>query len=927
MKKGGVFLVVTFLLLVFFSCYFTYAYEYNTSDVSITEDYAAGEALSGIFFLNLSNAPADIWFSSDFGNLPLRSVLKDTDLEFSCEIYNCTDLYSIVGSGSETKQVYSSNAWQSFGSYIIGDQLAVGGFGLTINSQFAESNSMPFSIKVAEDYVWNFDYPSSNWNNLRNISYGCFDSSAAYTNKTIDVFGYCEQYNLSASRSYYLKANISGSSSVTDFRMSLFKNNEELGFCDFSNYYANYSSDIGCVVDLSQQTESGVYDVCIKYLGTSEISNYTIKRETAGATCGYYKNSTARTSDYSIYVLTPKYSSLSGVVQLSEDFGDNSAASIENYLSAKYPDGCVGGCVIPISFYGNGVQLNLSDISLRYITNEGPEENKKINDVSKTKTKINFSNFISLDSFGWYFDFFGSKNISIYLDDGTNKSKLFTIPVNIQSAPLIRAIYPMIPPAGVNVFFYADVLYNFSKLEWNFGDGTPMVSTNGYATTHIYSNVSQIYNLTIKAYGTNYSTQKSFMLETISPESYINASLDLKRTRLTRLNEQIDALPALYREKVKELLNITELFDFLGQIGVARTLAYSPDQFLEIANELVGISVPTNVVIGDRFSSSAIGMPNSTDPSIMMQISYGNYTNLDKYKSAIVGWQFNNIIAQIVSEQVKAYSETGQVNNLVRVYHISLTSKANETSYFVIQKLKSELYFETDVAAKEVEGKSAIYFELLPGASLTLDFFVTGSEDVPMFVSPKLSSLSTNNIAPCNFNLVCQKDLGEDYKNCRSDCKPFWPTVFLIFILIIFILTLYTLLQIWYKVRYEKRLFSDRVFLFNLIAFINNSKVNGMVYGEIYSALSSKGWSSEQISYAIKKAEGRNTGMYELIPVEKILAYFAMKKAEKNKSQRVAIPVNNIMRMNMGAGVSPRPLSRSNTAGFGFRNKDNFRKI
>jgi hypothetical protein len=100
-----------------------------------------------------------------------------------------------------------------------------------------------------------------------------------------------------------------------------------------------------------------------------------------------------------------------------------------------------------------------------------------------------------------------------------------------------------------------------------------------------------------------------------------------------------------------------------------------------------------------------------------------------------------------------------------------------------------------------------------------------------------------------------------------------------------------------------------------------------MVYGEIYSALSNKGWLSEQISYAIKKAEGRNTGMYELIPVEKTLAYFAMKKAEKNKSQRIAVPVNNVMRVNMGSGVPPRSFSRSNSSGQNFRNKDNFRKI
>ena len=102
-------------------------------------------------------------------------------------------------------------------------------------------------------------------------------------------------------------------------------------------------------------------------------------------------------------------------------------------------------------------------------------------------------------------------------------------------------------------------------------------------------------------------------------------------------------------------------------------------------------------------------------------------------------------------------------------------------------------------------------------------------------------------------------------------------------LLLVFALIVYTLLQMWYKARYETFLFKDRRYLFNLVMFINNARAKGMEDKQIMNEIKGKKyWSGEQVTYALKKSRGERTGMFEIIPVERIFAYFRAKKAQKN---------------------------------------------
>ncbi len=922
MKKSGYVLACAVLVIIFYSSC-VMALTYSVSNISFKQNYSLGEPVSGSFFLSLTNAPTDLVFNSSFGQIVLREFLTRTGRSLSCESYNCTSLYSISDNGSQTKQINTSGAGRTLGLYLVGNGAHTNGLNLTLSSTFGEYDSLPFSIKIADSYVWNFDLASGDLNNPRLVSSGCFNSSypIVYGN-LIDSFGYCERITLPASRSYYIGANISGTSSITDFEMSLKKNGGQIGSCEFSIYSADYTKGSGCLINLSQSSVAGSYDVCIR--SEADLSNYTILKEVSGSSCGYYKNSVNLSSDYSIFAIVPKYSSLAGNVDLGEEFSSGASNAINYYLDVRYPNDCAGGCVVPISFYGQNVVLNMENIGLRYGTNDGPVLKDKIYEVLLIKPKINFSDYISLDSFNWLVNYFGKKNTTIYLNEGTTQNNLFVLTTEVFESPIVKNIYPISPPAGMNVIFYADVLYNFSKLEWNFGDGSSTITTVGHFATHNYENASQQYVINVTAYGGNHSATKSFVVNTVSPQNYLNTSFELKRKMLIDLGQKIDTFPLLYREFVRSKSNITEFSYQLEQLDLERTQVYTNEGFVSIAQRLISLIVPSSIILAEKKVMLIGSTSTIINPSLVKEISPGNYSDLSIYKDAIFTWGLDNFDLQITQEKLRLYNENNIASDLITVYNINLQSKADKTAYFFIQEAPVNLHFDSAADKKDMD--NAVYLEIPAGESRSFSFFISGFKDVGMFVSPILRDLSIgNNVAPCNFNKVCQKNLGENYKNCRSDCKPVWPTILWLILILILILILYTLLQVWYKVRYEKHLFKDRIYLFNLVSFINNSKLRNVSYGEIDSELRRKNWSGEQISYAIKKANGKNTGMYELIPVDRISAYFAMKEAKKNVGQQT-VAIANPYSSRTSSAPSRQP-TRFNPQNPRFDDKNNFRKI
>jgi hypothetical protein len=101
----------------------------------------------------------------------------------------------------------------------------------------------------------------------------------------------------------------------------------------------------------------------------------------------------------------------------------------------------------------------------------------------------------------------------------------------------------------------------------------------------------------------------------------------------------------------------------------------------------------------------------------------------------------------------------------------------------------------------------------------------------------------------------------------------------------------------WYKVHYENYLFGgDRKQLFNILMYITNARSRSIRDRKISQELKKQGWSVEKVNYVMKKSRGDRTGLYEIIPVEKIKIYFrnhfAKKKIATNTGQQSGRNIN-----------------------------------
>lgn len=874
-------------------------YTYGIANLSMKTVYTYGQPISGSFNLYLRNAPVDLLLTSGLGKITLREFLKNNSKALACESYGCTDNLVVSDSGETSKSISANNLSQTFGLVFTGNSVSFpsSSASVVIATNLPESNDIPLSITFGNSYTWKYEEPSTNYNNLRNLSYGCFNnslSSNSYNPVFVGSTAYCQKIHLSSSKAYFLGVNLTAGSGagVSDFSMSLrnYYSQSPLLSCNFSK---PSSAVNGCFVNRTDSLPEGDYFVCINTFNSGS-SNYTLKTETQGATCGYYGTSnTNSTNDYSIYVKTPKYAAVNGNVNLSSSFGSQVVSAVNNFVVQRYSSACSSGCVVPVVVNAPLASVSLSNINIPYSSNAGEVSSNKLFSVSNRVLRVNFSDVVNLDVLNWKLSTYGKYNLSTYLER-TGKEKLFNQTLQMSELPVIEAIYPSNPPAGVEVILYADVKAqgNSSKYIWNFGDNSSVVVTSTPYVLHTYSNISTYYlNLT---FGEGiYSNSGVFNITSVSPKDYLNISFESKRAKLLKASSDLNGLPSLYKDYVSRQVNLDQYQNTLNNLDKQRAAAYSSDDYLVIAKAISQLIVPWSIRVTESTSGPMLGNYNSFDPSLVTEIAPFTETNFNPYKSAIFSWQISNIQSTLKVNKLKLLMENNQFTDLITSYDLQITSDSSEESYLIIQESQDRLHFSSTVNTRSLRN-NATGIILAPKQSLNLQFFVNGSEDLVMFVSPKLGSLviSQSVDKTCNANKVCEKSSGENYKICPSDCKPIGPTIFWIVFLLILALIVYTLLQIWYKVNYEKYLFKNRAELFNLVMFINNARLNGSSNKDIETTLLGKGWSREQIQYAIRKSEGKNPGMFEIVPVDRVIAYMERRKAEKIKNTKVVAPIN-----------------------------------
>jgi len=432
-----------------------------------------------------------------------------------------------------------------------------------------------------------------------------------------------------------------------------------------------------------------------------------------------------------------------------------------------------------------------------------------------------------------------------------------------------------------------------AKYEWNFGDGSPLVVTNVSYTRHVYSNISS-YNVTIRFGEGSYLASNNFAITTINPKEKLNQTMVDKRVKLNHANTDVLSLPSWYQSTVLKTLDLDYYQSELNRLEAAKVVAYTDQEFLEIANSLYNLAVPWAVTISERKTGPLLGEYTSFDPAIVQEIFPGSVEpDLSLYKPSIFNWQIKNIQSAVTESKLKMIDENDQFKDIISVYEVEVTSLSSDESYFIIQKDFSEVNFNSASSSPSKKVGSNTYVVVPSEGKVSFSFFLNGSQAPIMFVSPKLSLLSTSQIVDvCNFNARCEKGLGENSKNCNTDCASVGWTWFWLILFLIAAVIVYTFLQIWYKRKYEQYLFKDRVEMHNLLAFIDNARMNKLSNQQIRDILTQKGWEKDQVEYALLRSEGKNPGMFEIIPVDKIASIIEKRRASALADKKIVAPVN-----------------------------------
>ena len=470
-----------------------------------------------------------------------------------------------------------------------------------------------------------------------------------------------------------------------------------------------------------------------------------------------------------------------------------------------------------------------------------------------------------------------------------NDDEIFSEDINLVDAPIVTSISPNNPPAGLSITFYAGVAFsgNISSYVWDFGDNTTETTSIG-EVEHTYDEVDN-YTLSLEVFSGNLSNSQSFSIEAMNPKKAINLSLEQMNNYLDNVTSEINKFPLWYQDVLKETARTVFYRGELDKLEREfKQEAFTNDDYVEIAKEVFALDVPRAVHITEQSSGPLLTELNDIDALPVQMVGGGSQENLDNYKNSILRWQSENIVANVLFKRIILIKGSGEVEDVMAVYDINVKSNANEESYFIIMKNYGDLIFNSanHPGARKEGDATAIVLDKEEEKDIEF-YYLTNTGEAGLFVSPKLSHLVLEEDidTTCDHDGICEDSEGENPRTCRDDCGPgtgrvmFW--IFVSFFVFIFMVILYTAIQVWYKLNYETHLFKDRRHLYNLLMFIANARAQGLDEGSIRNNLKGK-WTREQINYALKKSKGQRTGMYEIIPIEKIFAGLRQRKANKN---------------------------------------------
>lgn len=872
MKTEGIILFVFFCIVSISSASVeVHGYDFQTF-------YYPYEGISGEINLTISNE--NYLLGLHDGNneeIPIGDFLNNNGVDYQCSPPDCSNDYSF--SSASKDKTYTLNTGQTtYGGFVLtGTEIVLTNLDFSIESNFGINNRNPISINFFEDSTWKFNAFSDIFSSK---IWGCYEAEIPSQGPLIGTSSYCEMIFISETGALNIGAYVdSGDNKVLNMELYPEYGGSYLGRCSY-----NPQDNDGCQVDAESGEifEGGQYQVCVS---ADTLTNYHIYEESSGTNCGfvYSIGPGSSTKDYAIFAQTVKYANADLFSSTNIDLTET-ASMADNLIETRYNRNCSTGCILPLAFNGIPQSLRIYNISLQYTRNGENYLEENIYNLESIPATIDFSGTLDLSLTN--FNISQSGSYALYLGD----TKLFEEDIEKIPAPIINSLSPINPPAGVPVEYYVNVDYDVPNssltYKWKFGNKSYTTTTN--LAVHTFIELKN-HTVTIEvSAGENLTSEKSFIIKAISPAEAVNTTLSKKRESLDNVIQKINTLPSWYQEILGKRIDISSYESELNRLEKAQTDTIEDAEFVTIAKDLYSLNVPSEVFIDDdNYPFLWTKLEDINLEKITKIIGGSNYKNLEDYKNPILNWQTQNIKGSFSTKLFSVSKWNGGVTPILRTYKFNIASLSNEESYFVINRPREEIYFNKLSDAEGSEGTTVI--TLNKNKEKNFEFYYESSEETTFFISPKLNViiLEENIDTTCNFNNFCEKDLGENSETCRSDCKPINMAIGYIALAMAFALFIYTILQIWYKRNYENHLFGNRRELYNLLMYIANARARSQTDKIIVDTLKKQKWSSERITYAIKKSHGQVTGLFEIIPLSKITANFRNSKARK----KIATPI------------------------------------
>jgi PKD repeat protein len=869
MKKG---VLVVVMLIAFVGII---SASVDVSDSLIEDSYVYPENVSGFFVLDVEEVELDsnISINIDEQAMVFREFLDLNLINYAsnCSTQDCFDSFNSVASGQESFDIVMNGEDKKYvGIVLQGEIEDITSFEINFSSDFVSQDELPLSFKFFNELVWDYDKVSDEYS--ADKFFGCYNSSlasASYSSLKVGSKAYCEKVSVPRdSKNLNVGGLISGTHAA-DLKLSVYDSlTNGKGSCPLED--AGSGGENECIID--GDFEKGDYYVCVN--SPSGNTDFDISSESSGEKCGYFgTNFDGESSrDYGLYAQTSKYAAAESELIKSSSSLDL-VGDLEQYLRDKYEYSqgvydCSSGCVLPIEISGISQNLELKNFKMRYDEKGvGSKEVVELHEVERIPVTVDFSGKLVVDLLG--FDVgtkSGEKNLIFYLDD----ENFFEKEIAVLVPPIIESISPENPPAGVEFEFILNVTSE-NKIQsyvWDFGDGEKE-TTDKRRIKHTYL-LEDIYDVGVKVRDDEgLSSEKNFSIIAGDLESALDSRLVQSIKDLNNTREDILDFPSWYATYLSDLMGLSVFEEKIELIETEKVSANNDTEFLALLNELRNLGYPQKLFFSETLDGEILIKDlNDIDAGIVAKaLNLGSGGSYENYLDEILRWQFNYISSDLEKKKVSVVRSDGG-EDLINVYDLEVVSNASDEGYLVVKHPEGIVL--KDSSSVLDSGENYIVVSVAPNAKKTIEFYTIGGEEPVIFVSPSLSLFSP--------------DTGGEIHNTGKYWKK---VIYWILGIVIFGLVLYTVLQVWYRLKYERFLFKDGDYLFNLVMFIDNSIRRGVSEKEVFKGLKQKGWSGEQINYALRKYHGKRTGMVEIIPIEMISSYFRNRKIEKLNQQKV----------------------------------------